>query len=113
MFPVTGKYTFSYLQTKGCSNVRIVSSFRSEYRGTTDAAVVTSKNHADMIKLFQVNCTYLRPAPEGAKVFVESWVVHLGKRMGLTRGAMRLDSEDGKVLYSCEHGKATVGSPSL
>ncbi|KAF1947255.1 beta-xylosidase [Clathrospora elynae] len=43
-----------------------------------------------------VNCTYLRPAPEGAKVYVESCVVHLGKRMGLTMGMMRLDSEDGK-----------------
>jgi acyl-coenzyme A thioesterase 13 len=60
-----------------------------------------------------VNCTYLRPAPEGAKVFVESWVVHLGKRMGLTMGVMRLDSMDGKVCYTCEHGKASIGGPSL
>jgi acyl-coenzyme A thioesterase 13 len=60
-----------------------------------------------------VNCTYLRPAPEGAKVYVESKVVHLGKRMGLTVGVMRLDSMDGKVCYTCEHGKATVGPSSL
>ncbi|KAH6065309.1 hypothetical protein HBI67_126380 [Parastagonospora nodorum] len=60
-----------------------------------------------------INCVYLRPAPEGVKVFVESWVVHLGKRMGLTMGVMRLDSEDGKVCYTCEHGKASVGSSSL
>lgn len=60
-----------------------------------------------------LNCTYMRPAPEGAKVFVESWVVHLGKRMGLTAGVMKLDSLDGKVCYSCEHGKASVGSSSL
>ncbi|KAF1841419.1 Thioesterase/thiol ester dehydrase-isomerase [Cucurbitaria berberidis CBS 394.84] len=60
-----------------------------------------------------LNCTYLRPAPEGAKVFVESWVVHLGKRMGHTMATMRLDAEDGKVCYTCEHGKASVGSSSL
>ncbi|EDU50279.1 beta-xylosidase [Pyrenophora tritici-repentis Pt-1C-BFP] len=41
-----------------------------------------------------VNVTFLRPAPKGTKVFVESWVTHLGKRMGQTRGEMRL--EDGK-----------------
>jgi acyl-coenzyme A thioesterase 13 len=46
-------------------------------------------------------------------VFVESWVVHLGKRMGLTMGTMRLDSVDGKVMYTCEHGKAAVGGSSL
>ncbi|KAJ6197015.1 beta-xylosidase [Bipolaris maydis] len=39
----------------------------------------------------KVNCTYLRPAPVGSTIFVESWVVHLGKRMGLTMGTMRLD----------------------
>jgi hypothetical protein len=67
-------------------------------------------------------------------VFIESWVVHLGKRMGLTMGAMRLGSEDGKTCYTvnvdaldsckayadfvcydsqCEHGKAAVGSSTL
>jgi acyl-coenzyme A thioesterase 13 len=66
-----------------------------------------------MVQPFEVNCTYLRPAPVGAKVFVESWVVHLGKRMGQTAGVMRLDSEDGKVCYTCEHGKASVGGSSL
>ncbi|KAF2131968.1 glycoside hydrolase family 43 protein [Dothidotthia symphoricarpi CBS 119687] len=47
-----------------------------------------------------LNCTYLRPAPEGATVFVESRVVHLGKRMGLTTGVMRLGSMEGKVCYT-------------
>lgn len=46
-------------------------------------------------------------------MFVESWVVHLGKRMGLTQGVMRLESLDGKAAYTCEHGKASVGSSSL
>jgi acyl-coenzyme A thioesterase 13 len=58
-----------------------------------------------------LNCTYLRPAPEGAKMFVESEVVHLGKRMAHTKGVMRL--EDGKVCYVCEHGKANLGGSSL
>jgi acyl-coenzyme A thioesterase 13 len=69
--------------------------------------------HTNVVQHLEVNCTYLRPAPVGAKVFVESWVVHLGKRMGQTAGVMRLDSEDGKVCYTCEHGKAAVGGSSL
>lgn len=47
-----------------------------------------------------MNCTYLRPAPEGALVFIESWVVNLGRRMGSTMGTMRLGSIDGKILYT-------------
>lgn len=58
-----------------------------------------------------LNCTYLRPAMEGQKVFVDCHVVHLGKRMGMTRGEIR--NEEGKVCYSCEHGKAAVGSSTL
>jgi acyl-coenzyme A thioesterase 13 len=60
-----------------------------------------------------LNCTYLRPAPEGSKVYVESQVVHLGKRMGVSTGTMRIGSVDGKLAYTCEHGKATIGSSSL
>ncbi|OAL57058.1 Thioesterase/thiol ester dehydrase-isomerase [Pyrenochaeta sp. DS3sAY3a] len=60
-----------------------------------------------------LNCTYLRPAPEGSTVYVESWVVHLGKRMGSTMGVMRVGAPDGKICYTCEHGKASVGSSSL
>ena len=54
-----------------------------------------------------LNCTYLRPAPEGTVVLVESEIVHLGKSMGLMKGSMRRKS-DGKVCYTCEHGKAQV-----
>jgi uncharacterized protein (TIGR00369 family) len=57
-----------------------------------------------------LNCTYLRPAPEGTKIYIECEVLHLGKRMGQLRGLIR--TEDGKVCYTCEHGKAVVG-PSL
>jgi uncharacterized protein (TIGR00369 family) len=58
-----------------------------------------------------LNCTYLRPAREGSKIFVESELVHLGKRMGLMKGVIR--NEEGKVCYTCEHGKAAVGGPGL
>lgn len=60
-----------------------------------------------------LNCTYLRPAAMDTKVYVISEVVHLGKRQGLTKGEIRLESEDGKIAYTCEHGKAAVGSSSL
>ncbi|KAF2176231.1 Thioesterase/thiol ester dehydrase-isomerase [Zopfia rhizophila CBS 207.26] len=60
-----------------------------------------------------LNCTYLRPAKEGTKVLVESRVVHLGKRMGVLTGVIR-GVEDGKVYYTCEHGKACLeGSSNL
>lgn len=58
-----------------------------------------------------LNCTYLRPVIEGQKVIVESEVVHLGKKMGLTRALIK--TEDGKVCYTCEHGKAALGGSSL
>lgn len=61
----------------------------------------------------KVNCTYLRPAPLGSTVFVESWVVNLGKRMGLIMGTMRLGSMDGKICYTCEHGKVSLDRASL
>ena len=60
-----------------------------------------------------LNCTYLRPAPVGTKVFVESRVVHLGKRLAQTTGVMRLETADGKIAYTCEHGKAAVGGPNM
>lgn len=60
-----------------------------------------------------LNCTYLRPAAMDTKVYVISEIVHLGKRQGLTKGEIRLGSEDGKIAYTCEHGKAAVGSSSL
>lgn len=60
-----------------------------------------------------LNCTYLRPAAEGTKVYVIGEVVHLGKRQGLTKGEIRLETEDGKIAYTCEHGKAALGSSSL
>ncbi|KAF2850268.1 hypothetical protein T440DRAFT_468608 [Plenodomus tracheiphilus IPT5] len=60
-----------------------------------------------------LNCTFLRPAAKGSKVFVETQVVHLGKQMGQITGVMRLDSKDGKVAYTCEHGKVNIGGSRL
>ncbi|ORY11548.1 HotDog domain-containing protein [Clohesyomyces aquaticus] len=59
-----------------------------------------------------LNCTYLRPAKEGEKMLVESKVVHLGRRMGVVKGVIRGES-DGKVYYTCEHGKAALEGPKL
>ncbi|KAL2357862.1 thioesterase family protein [Cryomyces antarcticus] len=56
-----------------------------------------------------LNCTYLRPLPEGEDAIIESEVVHLGKAMGLTRGVIKR-KKDGAVCYTCEHGKASLSS---
>ncbi|KAF2691496.1 Thioesterase/thiol ester dehydrase-isomerase [Lentithecium fluviatile CBS 122367] len=58
-----------------------------------------------------LNCTYMRPVPQGEKIWIESEVVHLGKRMATLRGSIK--NEGGKVCYLCEHQKAAVGSSSL
>lgn len=42
-----------------------------------------------------LNVTFLRPVAEGQKIWVESEVVHLGKRMGMTRGLIR--NEEGML----------------
>jgi len=54
-----------------------------------------------------LNCTYLRPAPVGTTLLIESEVVHLGKTMGMLKGVMRREG-DGAVCYTCEHGKVQV-----
>jgi len=59
-----------------------------------------------------LNCTYLRPAPQGTELIVECEIVHLGKNMGELRGSMRR-KDNGKLCYVCEHGKAKVKFPSM
>ena len=54
-----------------------------------------------------LNCTYLRPAPEGTELLIECEIVHLGKRMGLAKGVMRR-KHDGSLCYTCEHQKAVA-----
>jgi acyl-coenzyme A thioesterase 13 len=53
-----------------------------------------------------LNCTYLRPIPQGTKCTVETEIIHLGKRAGMLRGAIK--NASGAVCYTCEHGKAAV-----
>lgn len=54
-----------------------------------------------------LNVTYLRPAPEGTKLIIESEVVHAGKRLCALKGVMKRES-DGAVIAICEHGKASI-----
>jgi acyl-coenzyme A thioesterase 13 len=58
-----------------------------------------------------LNCRYLRPVPAGQKIWIESEVVHLGKRLASLTG--RIKNEDGKVCYICDHQKAAVGASAL
>ncbi|KAF2671340.1 hypothetical protein BT63DRAFT_423551 [Microthyrium microscopicum] len=59
-----------------------------------------------------LNCTYIRPAPEGSEVLVESDVIHLGKTMCVLSGVMRM-KDTGKICYVCEHGKVKVDGYKL
>jgi acyl-coenzyme A thioesterase 13 len=59
-----------------------------------------------------LNTTYLRPAPEGIVLLVESETVHLGKSMGMIKSVMKRKS-DGAVCYTCEHGKVSIGDSKL
>jgi len=77
------------------------------------ATVGGKRPRTDCARACTVSCTYLRPAPEGSTVYVESKVVHLGKRMGMTTGTMRIGSRDGKAAYTCEHSKVNMAVSSL
>jgi acyl-coenzyme A thioesterase 13 len=54
-----------------------------------------------------LNCSYVRPAPVGTELLIETEVVSLGKSLAMLRGTMRR-KEDGKVCYICEHHKVKV-----
>jgi len=54
-----------------------------------------------------LNCTYVRPAPEGTELIVECEIVHLGSSLAQLSGTMRR-KDNGKVCYTCEHGKVKV-----
>lgn len=53
-----------------------------------------------------LNITYLRPAPKGAKITITSNVVHAGARLATIKGEIR--GEDGKLLCMAEHLKANI-----
>jgi uncharacterized protein (TIGR00369 family) len=54
-----------------------------------------------------LNCQYIRPAPIGCVLEVESTIVHLGKNLGTVRGTMRR-KDDGKTCYTCVHDKVQM-----
>ncbi|KAK7538582.1 uncharacterized protein J3D65DRAFT_667259 [Phyllosticta citribraziliensis] len=62
-----------------------------------------------------LNCTYLKPIPEGEYARVECEVTSLGKKLGLCRAVMRkwnpekADGSGGEICYTCEHGKVNLG----
>jgi acyl-coenzyme A thioesterase 13 len=51
-----------------------------------------------------LNVTYLRPAPIGTELEVESEVISLGKQLAMIRGTIRRRA-DGVPCSMCEHGK--------
>jgi acyl-coenzyme A thioesterase 13 len=59
-----------------------------------------------------INCTYMRPAPEGTELVIENEVTHVGKTMAQLKGVMRR-KDNGKICYTCEHGKVKVDSYKL
>lgn len=59
-----------------------------------------------------LNCTYLKPIPVGAKIFIECEITSIGKTLATIRGVMRRQS-DGAVLATCEHGKFNTDPPEL
>ncbi|KAK5163727.1 uncharacterized protein LTR77_010400 [Saxophila tyrrhenica] len=50
---------------------------------------------------------YLRPAPEGSELELETEVISVGKTLAMTRGTLRRAS-DGAAISTCEHNKAAV-----
>lgn len=54
-----------------------------------------------------LNCQYIRPAPVGSVLEIESKVIHLGKSLGTIHGIMRR-KDDGKVCYTCVHDKVPL-----
>lgn len=59
-----------------------------------------------------LNCTYLRPAPEGCVVLCECEVMSTGKRLALMRGIMKRE-DNGAIISTCEHDKAFTGTPKI
>ena len=55
--------------------------------------------------------TYLRPMPEGMKVFVDCELMAAGKNLANIRGWMK--SGDGKICATCVHDKSAVRLPKL
>ena len=50
---------------------------------------------------------YLRPAPEGTELELETEVISAGKNLAMLRGVLRRAS-DGAAISTCEHTKAAI-----
>ncbi len=50
---------------------------------------------------------YLRPAPEGTELELETEVISAGKNLAMLRGVLRRAS-DGAAISTCEHNKVAV-----
>lgn len=57
-----------------------------------------------------LNVTYMRPVQQGTTVIIECEVLQVGKRLATIRGMMK-SKQDGRVLCSCEHNKASISFP--
>lgn len=51
-----------------------------------------------------LNCTYIRPAPQGEMLLMECEIVHAGKRLCALKAVLKTE-KDGKVVSTCEHNK--------
>jgi acyl-coenzyme A thioesterase 13 len=52
---------------------------------------------------------YLRPAPEGTELEMETEVTAIGKSLAMLRAVLKI-AKDGKIVSTCEHNKAAVAS---
>ncbi|KXH41999.1 thioesterase superfamily protein [Colletotrichum simmondsii] len=58
-----------------------------------------------------INCSYLRPAPNGEECLVECEIVQIGRTLCQLRGTLTRRS-DGVVLATCEHHKFNTDPPA-
>lgn len=58
-----------------------------------------------------INCSYLRPAPNGEECLVECEIVQIGRTLCQLRGTLTRRS-DGAVLATCEHHKFNTDPPA-
>jgi uncharacterized protein (TIGR00369 family) len=52
---------------------------------------------------------YLRPAPEGTELELETEVTAVGKTLAMLRAVLKI-AKDGKIVSTCEHNKAAVAT---
>lgn len=63
--------------------------------------------NAGVSRVLTVN--YLRPAPEGTELEMDTEVISVGQSLAMLRGVLKI-AESGKPVSTCEHNKAAVAS---